>query len=155
MKQNAPLEVGICVRDLASMVDFYSDVFGCREVMRAPFLSPFSDPAGMGPDGFEMVWLQTPWGERLKLLGPPEPPPASKPGVHLTATAGIAYLTFYCEGLGSVVKRALDTGATLLSDPALQGAPAMKIAFFRDPEGNAIELVERDDIAAYRPDLSD
>lgn len=153
MKQSAPLEVGICVRDVASMVGFYCDVLGCREVMRAPIPPAISDPAGMGPDGFEMVWLQTPWGERLKLLGPPGAPPPGTERAHLTAAAGIAYVTFYCEDLASVVKRALAAGATLLSDPALQGAPALKIAFFRDPEGNAVELVERDDIAAYRPDL--
>ena len=153
MKQSAPLEVGICVRDVTSMVRFYCDVLGCREVMRAPIPKAISDPAGMGPDGFEMVWLQTPWGERLKLLGPADPPPQGAPRAHLTATAGIAYITFYCEDLASVVARALEAGATLLSDPALQRAPALRIAFFRDPEGNAGEFVERDDIAAYPPDL--
>jgi catechol 2,3-dioxygenase-like lactoylglutathione lyase family enzyme len=154
MKQSAPLEVGICVRDAASMVAFYCDVLGCTEVMRAPIPPAISDPAGMGPDGFEMIWLQTPWGERLKLLGPPEPPPLPAPAEHLTATAGIAYVTFYCEDLPAIIERAMAAGATLLSDPTLQDSDAMKIAFFRDPEGNAVELVQRDNIKSYRPDLN-
>jgi len=32
--------------------------------------------------------------------------------------------------------------------------PGTWLAFFRDPEGNVLELVEYDDPAAYRPDLA-
>ena len=31
---------------------------------------------------------------------------------------------------------------------------AATVAFLRDPEGNVVELVQYDDVAAYRPDLA-
>ena len=43
---------------------------------------------------------------------------------------------------------------TFDSAPApMEVRPGTWLAFFRDPEGNVLELVEYDDPAAYRPDL--
>ena len=62
----------------------------------------------------------------------------------LADRTGIAFLTFYCSDLEQVLALAEQHGAVLRSDRSLLGgAIGLKLAFFEDPEGNVIELVER------------
>jgi hypothetical protein len=35
----------------------------------------------------------------------------------------------------------------------VQTRPGTRLVFFRDSEGNPLELVQYDDLAAYRPDI--
>ena len=35
----------------------------------------------------------------------------------------------------------------------IESRPGLFVAFLRDLEGNVVELVQHDDVAAYRPDL--
>jgi len=150
----APLEVGICVADLDRMVSFYVDGVGCTEQMRMPIPTMVSEPTGMGPDGFAMVWLQTPWGERIKLLGPDATPEAPAAPAHLTERRGIAYLSFYVPDLRGLVDRLTALGASTVSDGPIVDMGPLHIAFVADPEGNVLELIEHDDIGSYRPDLA-
>jgi hypothetical protein len=41
----------------------------------------------------------------------------------------------------------------LLSDQPVQTRPGTRLLFFRDCEGNPLELVQYDDLKSYRPDL--
>lgn len=150
----APLEVGICVADLDRAVAFYVDGVGCTEQMRMPIPTMVSAPTGMGPDGFAMVWLQTPWGERIKLLGPDAAPSPAADRAHLTDRAGIAYLSLYVRDLAALVERLLALGGTAVSDGPIVDMGPLHIAFVADPEGNVLELIQHDDIASYRPDLA-
>lgn len=152
-EMRAPLEVGICVADLDRMVSFYVDGIGCTEQMRMPIPTMVSEPTGMGPDGFVMVWLQTPWGERIKLLGPDAVPVAPAARAHLTEHRGLAYLSFYVPDLHALVDRVTAMGASTVSDGPIVDMGPLHIAFVADPEGNVLELIEHDDIASYRPDL--
>ena len=143
MKQTAALETGICVTDLDRMLAFYSDVLGCEEVRRAPIPAQLSEQLTLAPDGYLCVWLQTSYGERIKLMSPPDAPDAEDAPAYLTSRRGIGYLTFYCSDLSEVLAAAEAAGATLRSDRALvePGIP-LRLCFFSDPEGNIIELVE-------------
>ena len=143
MKQTAALEAGISVSDLDRMLAFYTDVLGCEEVRRAPIPAQLSEQLTLAPDGYLCVWLQTPFGERIKLMSPPDAPAASDAPAYLTSRHGIAYLTFYCSDLSEVLAAAEAAGAILRSDRALvePGNP-LRLCFFSDPEGNIIELVE-------------
>jgi lactoylglutathione lyase len=119
-----------------------------------PIPTMVSAPTGMGPDGFVMAWLQTPWGERIKLLGPETTPARPEPRTHLTERQGLAYLSFYVADLAALLERLERLGAVAVSDgPTVDLAP-LHIAFVADPEGNVLELIEHDDIASYRPDLT-
>ncbi len=153
----APLELGLCVADLDEMVRFYEAVLGCHEVTRATLPAARTQPIGLGSDDVEIVWMQTMWGERIKLLRPNVNPAAVPvPAIaDMTAQCGVAYLTFYVDDLDARTEHAMALGATALTERLVTvTAAGVKIAFFRDPEGTIIELVERSDLAAYRPDLA-
>lgn len=146
MKQTSPMETGIAVVSLDRMLTFYSEVLGCTEVRRAEIPAELSAPLALAPSGYLCVWLQTPGGEVIKLMSPPDSPELEAAPDYLTSKTGIAYLTFYCSDLQEVLARAESQGAALRSDRSLvaEGA-ALKLCFFADPEGNIIELVQSPD----------
>ncbi|MCP5182041.1 MAG: VOC family protein [Pseudomonadales bacterium] len=143
MQQTAAIEAGICVRDLDRMHRFYTTALGCEEVRRADIPKELSAALGVAAEGYECVWLKTPMNERIKLMHPaltPDTPAA--PGM-LTERTGLHYLTFYCSDLDACLAAAQAQGATLISARALIAPDRpLKLCFFRDPEGNVIELVE-------------
>ena len=142
MKQTAAIETGICVTDLERMLAFYTGVLSCEEVRRAPIPPALSEQLTLAPDGYLCVWLQTPFGERIKLMSASKPPEIVEAAKYLTDRSGIAYLTFYCSDLSEVLAAAEAEGATLMSDRALVAPDApLRLCFFTDPEGNFIELV--------------
>ena len=143
MQQTAPLEVGIPVVDMERMLAFYGSVLSCTETRRADIPAALSQGLTAAPDGYLNVWLQTPGGEVIKLMRPPQPPQRRPIPVALSETTGIAYLTFYCTDIAATLALAEAQGATLRSDRGLlDGSVGVKLCFFEDPEGNVIELVE-------------
>lgn len=143
MQQSAPLEVGITVRNVDAMCQFYQRAFGCVEARRTEIPAELSAPLGIAQQGYLCVWLATPNDERIKLMAPAISPQQNASDDFFTARTGLAYLTFYCRDLNPTLAAALAEGATLRSAPEL-AAPeqAMKICFMQDPEGNIVELVE-------------
>lgn len=153
MKMLAPLEIGIAVRDLAGMTDFYVRVLGCSKISEINVPADKTRINGLSVDGCTIVRIQTPYGERIKLLSAP----STQPGAHgqwLLARAGLAYMTFIIEGIGAWCERLKAQGVALASDAPVENRPGLRVLFFRDPEGNVLELVEYKDIASYRPDLT-
>lgn len=143
MQQSSPLEVGIPVIDMDRMLAFYSTVLSCVESRRAEIPAALSQGLTAAPDGYLNVWLQTPGGEVIKLMRPPQPPQLRPVPTTLSAVTGIAYLTFYCTDIAATLALAETHGATLRSDRGLlDGSVGVKLCFFEDPEGNVIELVE-------------
>ena len=143
MEQIAPIEIGLAVIDLDRMHKFYVDVLSCSEVRRADIPAELSRAIRAGSDGYVNVWLKTPNGEVIKLVSPPRPPQKSAQPAYSSERTGFAYLTFYCRNLEAVLAAAQSQGAVLRSDPStLSGSIGVKLAFFEDPEGNVIELVE-------------
>ena len=143
MKQTSPMEVGIAVIDFELMYEFYTEVLACSETRRADIPADLSQALTLAPDGYLCVWLQTPGGEVIKLMSPPDEPVRADAPESLTTRTGIAYLTFYCSDLTATLAAAETRGAVLRSERALieRGSP-MRLCFFADPEGNIIELVE-------------
>jgi catechol 2,3-dioxygenase-like lactoylglutathione lyase family enzyme len=145
MKQTTAIEAGICVQDIDRMLAFYTNVLDCKEVRRAPIPPELSSQLTLATDGYLCVWLQTPYGERIKLMHPAIPPAAAELPTQLTERTGIAYLTFYCSDLAETLAAAEAAGAKLRSDRSLIDASRpLKLCFFTDPENNVIELVETD-----------
>ena len=145
MNQVAAMEVGIAVVDLDRMLRFYTGVLGCEEVRRSEIPGALSSRLGLAAKGYLCVWLKTPYGEVIKLMSPPEPPAVLEAPEHLTSRTGVAYLTFYVSDIAAVLARAEAQGASLRSDRELVSDAAglgVKLGFFRDPEGNIVELVE-------------
>ena len=145
MKQTTPIEIGITVGDLPRMLTFYETVLGCRETRRSEIDAGLSAALALAPNGYLCVWLETPLGERIKLMSAPETPRESSPESFTTAQRGMGYLTFYCSDLQTTLAAAEAHGARLRSDRALaEGDAPVRLCFFEDPEGNVIELVERE-----------
>ncbi len=143
MQQTAALEVGIPVIDLDLMQTFYCDVLSCTELRRADIAPELSRGLTTSPEGYVNVWLQTPYGEVIKLMHPTVLPTRASATDFLTERTGVAYLTFYCSDLASVLDKAEARGAVLRSDRNLtSGDIGIKLCFFEDPEGNVVELVE-------------
>lgn len=155
MKMTAPMEVGLTVRDLPVMRAFYEAALGFS------FVSEFHVPparareAALSEGGYTVVRLQTPYGERVKLLCP-DTAPAARPGVSgaILDRADSSYLTFIVDDIEAVAARLIAGGAEpMTGEKPVEVRPGTFLSFLRDPEGHIVEIVQYADIASYRPDL--
>ncbi|MFE3032505.1 VOC family protein [Streptomyces canus] len=136
-----PFEVGVVVRDLVLMERFYCEVIGCRPEHRSRVPESVGGPAGLGGE-LDVVWLRVPSGGCVKLIRPrsaPVPVPAEP---WSAGRLGLSYLTFHVDDMDPVVAELAAAGARPLSDPVVVRARGRRISFWRDPEGNVVELVD-------------
>jgi lactoylglutathione lyase len=151
MDMNAPMEIGICVADLGKMMAFYEQLLGMRKISEIPLNEHGARMSGLGEHGYTVVRLQTPYGERIKLVCP-SPTPPGESWATPTARRGVGYLTFLVSGLDALLTKLAAAGF-----PSIKGAvelrPGVRMSLVKDPEGNWVEFAEYVDIHAYRPDL--
>jgi lactoylglutathione lyase len=155
MTMTVPLEVGIGCRDLATMRHFYERVLGLQFVSEARVPPQIAQKYRLASGSATVIRLQTPYGERIKLVAPDAaaPLPAHHPE-HVFDQANVMYLTFIIRDIQAVAARVLAQGGRAMSGPEpIESRPGLFVVFLRDPEGNVVELVQYDDVAAYRPDL--
>jgi catechol 2,3-dioxygenase-like lactoylglutathione lyase family enzyme len=154
LRMVAPLEPGIVCIDLHRMLAFYTEVLGLKLVSDAEAFPEMSTEFGTSPNGFRIIRLQTPYGERIKLVQPrktlPEPGPIP---VWVFEGQGIAYLTFVIVDVHEVTARLKKFGVELMSKNPVEIRKGITAIFAKDPEGNFLEFVEYADLASYRPDL--
>jgi lactoylglutathione lyase len=149
-----PLEAGIVCNDIEKMLKFYVGILGLKLVADANTVPELSERLGATPYGYRIVRLQTPYGERIKLVQPSGQPPKPNPVPKWTYERhGISYLTFVIKGISGVAKHLKENGAKLLSAAPIEVRNGVFALYSLDPEGNYIEFVEYPDIASYRPDL--
>lgn len=155
LHMTVPMEVGICCADLDALAAFYTSVMGLTLVNRVTVPADKARATGLTAHDYDVARLQTPYGERIKLLQPAVAPEPAVRGAAILDRQGAAYLTFIVRDLRGVVRDLQSKGVVFDSAPApMEVRPGTWLAFFRDPEGNVLELVEYDDPAAYRPDLA-
>jgi catechol 2,3-dioxygenase-like lactoylglutathione lyase family enzyme len=155
LHMTVPMEVGICCANLDALLAFYTDVVGLKLVNRVTVPADKARATGLTQHSYEVARLQTPYGERIKLLQPGAAPEPAERGMAILDRQGATYLTFIVRDLAGVVRGLESKGVVFDSAPApMEVRPGTWLAFFRDPEGNVLELVEYDDPAAYRPDLA-
>jgi catechol 2,3-dioxygenase-like lactoylglutathione lyase family enzyme len=143
--------VNLVVSDLPRMTDFYTRVLGLTESMRVTISGPWIDrTVGLGGVEAECVYLDLPNGPRVELLRYVRPE-AQRPGkLGDSNTPGLRHLAFRVTDIDSAVDRLRAAGVTFLSDvqrvPDTQvtyaGGLRKRLAYFRDPEGNLLELCE-------------
>lgn len=153
MEMLAPLEIGIAVRDLPRMTEFYVHVLGFTRISEIAVPPEKARLNRLSDSGCTVVRLQTPYGERLKLLAAPATHPAVRER-WLLARAGLAYLTFIIRDVDAWCARLRAHAVALASPAPVENRPGLRVLFFEDPEGNALELVEYADLHGYRSDLS-
>lgn len=154
MRMVAPLEVGICCRDLDRLAAFYCDHLGCTRINDLEVPPDKAAPSALAEQGYRVMRLQTPWGERIKLLQPAASPADSSHPDWVLGAQGIVYLTFIVDDIRAMIARLAEAGARFLTGAEpVEVRPQTYLAFLRDPEGNVLELVEYGSIADYRDDL--
>jgi catechol 2,3-dioxygenase-like lactoylglutathione lyase family enzyme len=154
LHMTVPMEVGICCADLDKLLAFYTGVLGLKLVNRVTVPADKAQATGLTRHGYDVARLQTSYGERIKLLQPAAAPEAAARGAAILDRQGATYLTFIVRDLPAVVRGLEAQGVVFDSAPApMEVRPGTWLAFFRDPEGNVLELVGYDDPASYRPDL--
>lgn len=153
LKMVAPLEPGIICRDITTMLTFYEGLLGLKLVADAKATAEMSARFGASPEGYRIVRLQTPYGERIKLIqtaaGIDDPPIPE----WVFQRRGLAYLTFIVPSIDDVFAQVKEKQVQLVSPEPIEVRPGFRALFVADPEGNFIEFVEYADIATYRPDL--
>jgi catechol 2,3-dioxygenase-like lactoylglutathione lyase family enzyme len=154
LRMVAPLEPGIVCVDLDRMLKFYTEVLGLKFVSDAEASPEMSTKFGTGPNGFRIIRLQTPYGERIKLIQPKKIALEQSPVPDwVFARQGIAYLTFVIVDVHEVAARLKNYGVESFSEGPVEIRQGITAIFTRDPEGNFIEFVEYADLSSYRPDL--
>ncbi len=153
LKMVAPLEAGIICIDIDRMLDFYTNVLGLKLVADAQTSPEMSTKLGATPDGYRIVRLQTPNGERIKLVQAKRLPKKNQDLKWVFDRQGLAFITFIVADYKEVAARLKEHGVPLVSPEPVEVRKGLTAFMARDPEGNFVEFVEYADIASYRPDL--
>ena len=153
LKMVVPLEPGIVCVDIDRMLEFYIGVLGLKLVADAQTPPEMSKKFGVTPNGYRIVRLQTPYGERIKLVQPKVPPKQNSVPQWVYERQGFAYLTFVIADMNEVVKRLKANGVKFISPEPVEVRPGVFAMYVLDPEGNYVEFVEYPDAPSYRPDL--
>lgn len=150
----APLEPGIVCKDIDRMIAFYVDVIGLKLVSDAETPKDLSEQFGATPHGYRIVRMQTPYGERIKLVQPNKEAPIPEPHpMWIYNRHGLSYLTFVVPNIKDAVEHLVICNVKLASQDIVEVRPGIYAIYFLDPEDNYLEFVEVPDIASYRPDL--
>jgi lactoylglutathione lyase len=154
IKMVAPLEPGIVCMDIERMLAFYTEVLGLTFVSDAEATAEMSTEFGTSPNGFRIIRLQTPYGERIKLVQPKKfPPQPSQVPQWVFEGQGIAYITFVVADVHEAAARLEKFKVEVMSKGPVNIRKGIIAIFAKDPEGNFVEFVEYADLASYRPDL--
>ena len=143
--------VNIVVTDLELMVAFYRDVLGFTITKRVTISGPWVDATvGLHNAIGEVVYLELPAGPRVELIRYVQPAGANPSGLDLSNTRGLRHLAFRVTDIDSVAATLNRAGVQPLS--AVQTVPdsqvtyaggvRKRLVYFRDPEGNLLELCE-------------
>ncbi|EDY55403.1 MULTISPECIES: VOC family protein [Streptomyces] len=127
--------VGVNVRDLAAQTAWYQDAFGLKRVF----------DFHLGIPGLRGVVLEHPHGWRVELLARPGSAPGLRAPDPMTAalTEGYGHVAFTTPELDPVYTALLAHGAGEIVKPGPSPEPGVRMAWVSDPEGNLIELIEK------------
>lgn len=149
-----PIEPGIVCIDIDRMLQFYTEVLGLKFATDAEASPEMSTAFGTGPHGFRIIRLQTPYGERIKLVQPKQTVLKKSPVPDwVFERQGIAYITFIVVDVQEVTLRLKKYSVELMSKDPVEIRRGITAIFAKDPEGNFLEFVEYADLASYRSDL--
>jgi predicted enzyme related to lactoylglutathione lyase len=120
------IEVGVVVRDVSAMVEFYRAALGCEVFGR------FEAP------GVQLVAVS--FGNSIVKLFQREGD-IIDPEARGFESLGIQYMTFKVSDVDRAFEKVLAAGGVAVSEPS-DANPACTYALLRDVEGNLIELVQ-------------
>ena len=143
--------VNLVVRDLEEMIAFYQGVLGLTPTKRVTISGEWIDQVvGLKDAHGDVVYLELPNGPRVELIRYNHPPAMRPDNLGQSNVPGIRHIAFRVEQLDTVVKRLRDARVEFLSAVQLvpdaqvtyAGGVRKRLVYFRDPEGNLLELCE-------------
>lgn len=148
--------INIVVTDLERMVRFYTDLLGNRVTKRVTISGEWIDRVvGLTGAKGEVVYLELPSGPRIELIRYLSPAGSSPEGLDISNTFGIRHIAFKVEDIDAVYGKLKAAGVEFLSEVQIvpdsqvtyAGGVRKRLVYFRDPEGNLLELCE------YKPQM--
>ena len=143
--------VNLVVRDLNAMVRFYCDALGLRLTKQVSIAGDWIDRVvGLVGSKADVVYLEAPAGPRMELIQYHHPPGPDPAGRELPHALGLRHLAFRVQDIDHLVQALGQKGVEFVSDvqqvPDHQvtyaGGVRKRLVYFRDPEGNILELCE-------------
>ena len=143
--------VNLVVTDLPAMIAFYRDVLGFVVTKHVTISGDWiCKTVGLANVEAEVVYLDLPSGPRIELLKYISPEPIHANDLDRPNTLGLRHLAFKVEDIDAAVLQYRKAGVQFLSDvqtvPDAQvtyaGGIRKRLIYFRDPEGNILELCE-------------
>lgn len=143
--------INIVVQDLEKMLRFYSELLGLNVTKRVTISGDWIDrTVGLTDVKGEVIYLDLPAGPRIELIRYVSPPGARPTGQEISNTHGLRHMAFRVTGIDRIVQRLREQGVEFLSEVQLvpntqvtySGGIRKRLVYFRDPEGNLLELCE-------------
>ena len=143
--------VNLVVSDLPRMLAFYRDVLGLVVTKQATISGDWiGRTVGLQDVRAEVVYLDLPGGPRIELIRYITPEVVRVAGVDRPNVAGLRHLAFRVDDVDAAAARLRGAGVEFFSDvqavPGSQvsyaGGVRKRLVYFRDPEGNILELCE-------------
>jgi catechol 2,3-dioxygenase-like lactoylglutathione lyase family enzyme len=134
------------------MLKFYRDVLGMTVAKEVFIQGDWVDRVtGLRGVKADVVYLELPGGgPRVELIRYRAPRSDRPPGIEQPQTQGIRHIAFRVDDIDGVAQPLRDAGVALIDDvqtvPESQvtyaGGARKRLVYFRDPEGNLLELCE-------------
>ena len=143
--------VNLVVADLPRMLGFYRDALGMTVTKQVTISGNWiGNTVGLSDVRAEVVYLELPSGPRIELIRYLSPDAVKVPGVERPNALGLRHMAFRVDDVDAAAERLRRAGVELFSDvqtvPDSQvtyaGGVRKRLVYFRDPEGNILELCE-------------
>jgi catechol 2,3-dioxygenase-like lactoylglutathione lyase family enzyme len=143
--------INIVVADLESMIRFYSESLGLRVSKRVTISGEWIDrTVGLSGVKADVVYLDPPSGPRVELIRYIAPVGTSPDSLDISNTRGLRHVAFRVDDIEAAVAGLRRAGIRFLSEIQLvpdsqvtyAGGVRKRLVYFRDPEGNLLELCE-------------
>ena len=122
----------IAVNDLDCSVAFYRDILGCEVGPTQDYKTVICIPLRVGGDTLELMKVLNP--EDNNLQRPLEP-----------GDVGTVHVCFQVDNIEELAQKVKDSGApvtTDLHDMTLGGGRVIRVFYFRDPDGYALQFLQ-------------
>lgn len=145
--------VNIVVRDMQPMLAFYTDCLGMQVTKDVVITGDWIEQVvGLKDVNARVIYLDIgdASGPRIELIEYENPPCIESSSPNAPNLLGIRHMAFSVDGIQSIVARLTEQGvtfnSTVMQVPSSQvtyaGSVRKHLVYFRDPEGNILELCE-------------
>lgn len=143
--------VNLVVRNLKRMTEFYRDVLGLRVTKEVSISGQWIDEVvGLKNVAGDVVYLELPSGPRIELIDYKSPSGVEQGVDNQPNVFGLRHMAFRVSSIEAVAEKLSAAGIAFHSevktvpDSQVQyaGGVRKRLVYFRDPEGNLLELCE-------------